>query len=84
MQESFYGVYLNIHPSETNKGVTLHRLPCGHYKQHARHGKSKGMYTFNKNCKTFIEAIERATSISLEWHAPIKICKVCLKNWNLP
>jgi len=80
-----YGVFLNIHPSGTQKRVTLHKLPCHHYKQHLSKGtaKVKGMYTFHKNCKTFQEAIERASEWALEWHAPIKICKGCLKNWNL-
>jgi hypothetical protein len=76
-----YGVYLNIHPSETQKGVTIHKLPCSSYKQH--HGGA-GMYTFHKNCGTFDEAIRRASEWALNWHAPIKICRRCRHNWQLP
>ncbi|UCB56479.1 MAG: hypothetical protein JSV30_04525 [Candidatus Omnitrophota bacterium] len=84
-EEVGYGVFRNIHPSETGKRVTLHKLPCHHYKQHLKKGtaKAKGMYTFHKDCRTFQEAVERASLESLEWHAPIKVCKGCLKNWNL-
>ena len=78
-----YGVFLNIHPSETDKRVTLHKLPCGYYKQHLRRGRATNMYTFHKDCRNFEDTIRRATEWSLEWHAPIKICKGCRKNWNL-
>ena len=79
-----YGVFLNTHPSGTQKGVTLHRLPCSHYKQHKRKGRGAGKYTFHKNSKTFDEAITRASEWALGWHAPIKVCKSCRPQWNLP
>jgi len=78
-----YGVFLNIHPSGSDKRVTIHKLPCLHYKQHFRRGRSSEMYTFHKDCLTFDEAIKRASEWSLDWHAQIRICKGCRKNWNL-
>lgn len=77
-----YGVFLNIHPSGKDKRVMLHKLPCNHYKQHLNKGKAKGTYTFHKDCRTFNEAIERASQWVLGWHAPIKVCKGCLGNWE--
>lgn len=79
-----YGVFLNIHPSETGKRVMIHKLPCRHYKQHLRKGKASGVYTFHKDCKTFQEVVRRVSLWSLEWHAPIQVCKDCLANWQLP
>lgn len=82
-QNARYGVFLNIHPSAVDKRVTLHVLPCAHYKQHKRKIKGAGKYTFHKNCKTFNEAITRASEWALEWHAPIKLCKGCYRQWSL-
>jgi hypothetical protein len=78
-----YGIFLNIHPSGSDKRVTIHKLPCLHYKQHLKRGSAAGMYTFHKDSLTFEDAIKRASEWALEWHAPIKVCKGCLKNWNL-
>lgn len=85
MKKVEYGVFLNIHPGAKQKRVTLHKMPCRHYKQHLRKGTArvKGMFTFHKDCKTFQEAIERCSKWALEWQAPIKICKGCFRNWNL-
>ena|GEM_PF-6612790 len=83
MAEVQYGVFLNIHPNTIQKRVTLHKMPCRHYKQHLRKGTAKGMFTFHKDCKTFQDAIKRGSEWALEWHAPIKICKGCFRNWNL-
>ncbi len=77
-----YGVFLCIHPSVKIKRVTIHKLPCSSYKQQRR--TYKAVYTFRKDCDTFNEAVQRATKWSLEWHAPIKICSRCRRNWNLP
>lgn len=85
MSTKEYGVSLNIHPSVIQKRVMLHRLPCNRYKMHYKKNKGKtGAYTFHKDCKTFEEAIGRVSDWALEWHAPVKACKGCLKNWNLP
>ena len=89
MLEAGYGVFRSIYPNENNKKVTIHKLPCHNYyryKQPSKKGtvKTKGMYTFHRDCKTFQEAIERASAESLEWHAPIKVCKACMSNWGLP
>lgn len=78
-----YGVFMNIHPSATQKRVTLHKLPCRHYKQHLRKGRASDIYTFHKDCETFQATITRASEWALEWHASIKICKGCLRNWDL-
>lgn len=82
---SGYGVFLNIHPGGKAKRVTLHGLPCSHYKQHKK-GKlgAKDTYTFHKDCSTFREAMERCSLWALEWHAPIKPCADCLKASRLP
>ena len=77
-----YGVHLNIHPSILQKYVMLHALPCGHFRQHGP--KRKGIYTFNKNCRTFREAVERMSRWAIEWHAPIKVCSTCQKKGRLP
>ena len=47
MERVIYGAFLNIHPSATQKRITLHKLACQYYKQHLRKGtaKAKGMYT---------------------------------------
>jgi hypothetical protein len=71
-----YGLHLNIHPGEKLKRVTLQRLPCSHYKQ--QRGLMKGTYSFNKNCASFSDAIERASKWALEWHAPITACAHCI------
>jgi hypothetical protein len=78
-----YGVFLNIHPSGYDKRVMIHKLPCTHYKQHLKKGRATGMYTFHKDCLTFDEVIKRTSEWALDWHAPIKICKSCRKNWKL-
>jgi hypothetical protein len=70
-----YGVHLNIHPAATQKRVTIHRLPCSHYKQHS--GTSKGTYTFNKDCEDLSTAIDRASLYAREWNTPIRTCKTC-------
>ena len=77
-----YGVFLNIHPGVKEKRVTVHALPCSHYKQHRL--TSRGTYTFHKNCTTFRQAVDRASEWALEWHAPIKVCSDCIKAGRLP
>lgn len=71
-----YGIYLNIHPSVNYKYVMIHQRNCSSYKQH---GGGKQIYSFNKNAKTLREAIETASEYSLEWHAPISLCKKCFR-----
>jgi hypothetical protein len=71
-----YGVFLNIHPAATGKGVTIHAMPCAHFKQNP---KRKGVYTFHKKCSSLDEAVGRASGWALEWHAPIKLCAHCVK-----
>ena len=70
-----YGLFLCIHPAQ--KKLTLHKLPCMHYKAHLKQGNAKGMYTFHKNCRNIQKLIEKASEWSLEWHAPIMPCKDC-------
>jgi hypothetical protein len=82
-KEKKYGVFVNIHPSGKNKRVTIHKLPCFHYKQHLKRGKASNIYTFHKDCSTFEAAISKASEWSLNWHAELKICKGCRWNWNL-
>ena len=73
-----YGVHLCIHPSgKPTKRVTIHQQNCSSYKSMSKKGKSKGMYSFNKNAKTLREAIEIASKFCCEWNAPITICKKC-------
>lgn len=72
-----YGVYLSIHPSETNKYAMIHKVSCSSYKMHARKGRAKQIYSFNKDAKTFRKAIFIANRFSLDWHAPIYICTKC-------
>lgn len=79
-----YGAHLNIHPAMKQKRVMLHRLPCQHYKSGTRGGLNKTAYSFNRNSLTFDDLMRYAASASLEWHAPIQICKSCRKNWGLP
>jgi len=79
---SKYGVHLNIHPGQKQKRVMLHALPCSHYKQHQ--STRRGIYSFNKNCASFAEGIERASKWALEWHAPIKLCSDCVRAGRLP
>lgn len=69
-----YGIYLNIHPSVNNKYIMIHQRNCPHYKQHKG---GKQIYSFNKNAKTLREAIEMGSEYSLEWHAPMFLCKKC-------
>ena len=79
-----YGVFLNIYPAQTGKRVIIHRLPCKYCRQHGRSLGRKEVYTFHKDCRTFTEAIKKASDWALDWHAPIKLCKDCLVNWQLP
>jgi hypothetical protein len=71
-----YGIYLNIHPSPKSKYVMIHKATCATYKQF---GGGQQIYSFNKNAKSLREAIETASEYSLEWHAPMRICKICFK-----
>jgi len=82
MSKRNYGVFLNIHPSATDKRVVIHKLPCSHYGQQKQ--RRKGAYTFRKYCETFDDAVKRASDWSTEWNAPIKVCSHCRGNWNLP
>lgn len=79
-----YGAHLNIHPSLNHKRVMLHRLPCAHYKSGTRAGLKKTLYSFNRNSPTFEDLMAYASRAALEWHAPVKICKACRRNWTLP
>ena len=74
-----FGVHLCIHPSVTGKRVVIHQGTCSKYKLMSKKGHSKGMYTFNKNTRNLREAIDRASMVALEWHAPIQFCKTCFK-----
>lgn len=74
-----YGVYLNIHPSVNNKYVMIHQIKCPSYKQHKG---GKQIYSFNKNAGNLRAAIETASEFSLEWHAPIFLCKKCFPQKN--
>jgi hypothetical protein len=76
-----YGLHLNIHPAKKLKRVTFHALPCSHYRQQDE--LRKGIYSFNKNCASFSEAVDRASEWALEWHAPIKVCTDCLRSGRL-
>jgi len=75
--DASYGVHWNIAPAKKQKRVVIHALPCSHYRQQAR--LRKGTYSFNKNCSSFEDAVNRASSSSLEWHAPIRLCRDCVK-----
>jgi len=77
-----FGVHLNFHPSRKVKRVVLHALPCAHYKEHR--SISGGVYSRDKNCDSFSSAVERASEWALDWHAPIKACKDCVKAGRLP
>ena len=83
MARAVYGVFLNIHPSGKDKRITIHKMPCRHYKQHRRTGNADDVYTFHKNCATFDDAVRRASEWALDWHAQIKVCKDCRRNWGL-
>ncbi len=72
-----YGVHLSIPPAGVGKRVTIHRLPCYHYKQHKQ--TSKGMYSFDKNCADLRSAIEKASEFALFWNASISVCKDCFE-----
>ena len=82
-KDANYGIHLNIPPAIKGKRVVIHRLPCKSYKIHKSERPSAGIYSADKNCKTFEEAIERSSKWALEWHAPIKICKKCRPNWEI-
>jgi hypothetical protein len=73
-----YGVHLNMHPASGKKYVRLHHLPCSFYKIQPNR---KEAYTFNKNCSTLVEAIERAGEWAVEWNAPLSVCKKRLPNF---
>ena len=81
MQSRRYGVFLSIRPSTTGKRVTIHCLPCGHFKQNPNR---KGDSRFHKEYGAIYDAVDRASRWSLEWHARIKRCAHCVKAGRFP
>jgi hypothetical protein len=72
-----YGIHINMHPSVKIKRVVIHRLSCPSYKQNTKKGHAQSEYAFSKNAKNMRDAIEKASKYSLEWQAPIYVCKKC-------
>lgn len=78
-REARYGVFLNVHHRKDEKHVTLHKLPCSDYVEHAVKPSAAGTYTLRKGHSRFNEAIKDASRLSLNWHANIRACRECWK-----
>ncbi len=76
-----FGVHLNIAPARTDKGVTIHLATCRFHKPAG--ATASGKYTFNKNCRSLKDAVNKTSDWALEWHAPIKFCSYCLRDPQL-
>jgi hypothetical protein len=81
-REARYGVFLNIHHKSADKHVMLHKLPCFDYRHLCAKGANPGTYISHKDFVHFHEAVKKASKWSLDWHAHIKPCKKCQKNWK--
>lgn len=78
---SAYGITLNIHPGRVSKRVVLHGLNCPAY--HQQQPSSRNLYTFKQNRGCFADAVAKASEWALEWHAPVKLCGLCVNAGRL-